>query len=84
MRVSSGVTTSSTSSKAGKSPYVWANLECGKGSLKLVNSLEKNPKRRGYPWKMLEHPWMIELKSKKVNMGKYLAQVWGWDTKGSK
>lgn len=49
-----------------------------------MNSLEKNPKRRGYPWKMLEHPWMIELKSKKVNMGKYLAQVWGWDTKGSK
>lgn len=50
----------------------------------LVISLEKNPKRRGMPWKMLEHPWMIELKTKKVNMGKYLAQVWGWDSKGSK
>lgn len=47
-------------------------------------SLEKNPKRRGMPWKMLEHPWMAELKTKRVNMGKYLAQVWGWDDKGSK
>lgn len=48
-------------------------------------SLEKNPKRRGMPWKMLEHPWMTELKTKRVNMGKYLSQVWGWDdAKGSK
>lgn len=37
------------------------------------------------PWKMLEHPWMIELKTKRVNMAKYLTQVWGWDDpKGSR
>ncbi|PSR94450.1 mitogen-activated protein kinase [Coniella lustricola] len=47
----------------------------------IESCLEKNPKRRGMPWKMLEHPWMIELKSKRVNMGKYLSQVWGWDSK---
>lgn len=28
---------------------------------------------------MLEHPWMVEMKSKRVNMEKYLSQVWGWD-----
>ncbi|CAN8096659.1 unnamed protein product [Discula destructiva] len=50
----------------------------------IESCLEKNPKRRGMPWKMLEHPWMIELKTKKVNMAKYLAQVWGWDSKGLK
>ncbi|KAL2289574.1 hypothetical protein FJTKL_01832 [Diaporthe vaccinii] len=51
----------------------------------IESCLEKNPKRRGMPWKMLEHPWMTELKTKRVNMGKYLSQVWGWDdAKGSK
>lgn len=29
---------------------------------------------------MLEHPWMLELKTKRVNMAKYLSQVWGWET----
>ena len=28
---------------------------------------------------MLEHPWMVEMKSKRVNMEKYLTQVWGWN-----
>jgi mitogen-activated protein kinase kinase len=28
---------------------------------------------------MLEHPWMVEMRSKRVNMAKYLSQVWGWD-----
>lgn len=28
---------------------------------------------------MLEHPWMVEMKSKRVNMSRYLSQVWGWD-----
>jgi mitogen-activated protein kinase kinase len=30
---------------------------------------------------MLEHPWMEEMKTKRVNVVKYLAQVWGWDDK---
>ncbi|KAJ0160755.1 MAP kinase kinase MKK1/SSP32 [Colletotrichum tanaceti] len=43
--------------------------------------LEKESTRRASPWRMLEHPWMVEMRSKRVNMAKYLAQVWGWDTK---
>ena len=30
--------------------------------------LEKQGDRRATPWKMLEHPWMQEIRSKKVNM----------------
>jgi mitogen-activated protein kinase kinase len=43
--------------------------------------LEKQPSRRASPWKMLEHPWMVEMRSKRVNMVKYLSYVWGWDDK---
>ncbi|KAH6694094.1 kinase-like domain-containing protein [Plectosphaerella plurivora] len=43
--------------------------------------LEKEPTRRASPWRMLEHPWMVEMKTKRVNMSKYLSQVWGWDDK---
>ncbi|KAK3322443.1 kinase-like domain-containing protein [Apodospora peruviana] len=41
--------------------------------------LEKEPNRRASPWRMLEHPWMVEMRTKRVNMARYLAQVWGWD-----
>ncbi|KAI4211352.1 MAG: hypothetical protein LQ351_005907 [Letrouitia transgressa] len=41
-------------------------------------SLEKEPSRRATPWRMLEHPWMVEMKTKKVNMAHFLAQVWDW------
>lgn len=41
--------------------------------------LEKEPSRRATPWRMLEHPWMVEMRTKRVNMARYLAQVWGWD-----
>jgi mitogen-activated protein kinase kinase len=27
---------------------------------------------------MLEHPWMIEIRTKKVNMAHFLKQVWDW------
>ncbi|KAL2886549.1 MAP kinase kinase MKK1/SSP32 [Ceratocystis lukuohia] len=37
--------------------------------------LEKDPARRATPWRMLEHPWMVEMKTKRVNMEKYLAQM---------
>jgi mitogen-activated protein kinase kinase len=43
--------------------------------------LEKEGSRRATPWRMLEHPWMLEMKTKRVNMGKYLSQVWGWGDK---
>ena len=45
----------------------------------LLSSLEKEPTRRANPWRMLEHPWMVEMKAKRVNMSRYLSQVWGWD-----
>jgi mitogen-activated protein kinase kinase len=47
----------------------------------MIYSLEKMPNRRASPWKMLEHPWMVEMRPKRVNMVKYLAFVWGWDEK---
>jgi mitogen-activated protein kinase kinase len=45
----------------------------------VETSLEKEPNRRASPWRMLEHPWIVEMKTKRVNMEKYLSQVWGWD-----
>ncbi|KAG6296841.1 hypothetical protein E4U09_001620 [Claviceps aff. purpurea] len=41
--------------------------------------LEKEANRRASPWKMLDHPWMVEMRAKRVNMVKYLSFVWGWD-----
>lgn len=41
--------------------------------------LEKDPARRASPWRMLEHPWMVEMRTKRVNMARYLSQVWGWE-----
>ncbi|KAI1505421.1 kinase-like protein [Biscogniauxia marginata] len=46
--------------------------------------LEKEPTRRASPWRMLEHPWMVEMRTKRVNMQRYLSQVWGWDDAGKK
>ncbi|KAF7163968.1 hypothetical protein CNMCM5623_008629 [Aspergillus felis] len=40
--------------------------------------LEKEPPRRATPWRMLEHPWMLDMKNKKVNMANFVRQVWGW------
>jgi mitogen-activated protein kinase kinase len=33
---------------------------------------------------MLEHPWMVDMASKRVNMARYLAQVWNWNDKPGK
>ncbi|KAI9732259.1 MAG: Protein kinase C signaling pathway involved MAPKK protein [Claussenomyces sp. TS43310] len=41
--------------------------------------LEKEPARRASPWRMLEHPWMVEMRPKRVNMAHFLAKVWGWE-----
>jgi mitogen-activated protein kinase kinase len=40
--------------------------------------LEKDTQRRASPWRMLEHPWIMEMKNKKVNMANFLSQVWDW------
>ena len=58
-----------------------------KNRTKLItdtNSLEKDPARRASPWRMMEHPWMEEMKTKKVNMAHFLGQVWGWDANAKK
>jgi mitogen-activated protein kinase kinase len=49
---------------------IWTNAD--------DRSLEKEPPRRATPWRMLEHPWMVEMKSKKVSMSTFLRQVWDW------
>lgn len=46
-------------------------------------SLEKDPTRRASPWRMLDHPWMLDMRSKRVNMCRYLSQVWGWEEQAS-
>ncbi|KAJ5654326.1 hypothetical protein N7490_001329 [Penicillium lividum] len=40
--------------------------------------LEKEPPRRATPWRMLEHPWVQDMKNKKVNMANFITQVWDW------
>lgn len=27
---------------------------------------------------MLEHPWVVDMKNKKVNMANFVQQVWDW------
>ncbi len=44
----------------------------------MMNSLEKEPARRASPGRMLEHPWMLEMRPKKVNMARFLKEVWDW------
>lgn len=51
---------------------IWENL------LTDSPSLEKEASRRATPWRMLEHPWMVEMKDKNVNMEHFLVQVWDW------
>ena len=41
-------------------------------------SLEKEGTKRATPWRMLEHPWMLDMKTKNVKMEKFLREVWGW------
>ena len=46
------------------------------------SSLEKQADRRATPWRMLEHPWMDEMKTKRVDMQQFLRTVWGWSAEG--
>lgn len=87
IQASNGVRTLNILSNAGKSfdilPYSitlspLSNEVGSKLILLFIHSLEKDPPRRATPWKMLEHPWMVEMKSKKVNMERFLQQVWDW------
>ncbi|KAF2860747.1 MAP kinase [Piedraia hortae CBS 480.64] len=40
--------------------------------------LEKVPDHRATPWRMMEHPWMIQMKNKRVDMRQFLKTVWDW------
>ncbi|KAK1809357.1 Protein kinase C signaling pathway involved MAPKK protein [Friedmanniomyces endolithicus] len=40
--------------------------------------LEKEGSRRATPWRMREHPWMVEMRTKKVDMVQFLSAVWEW------
>ncbi|KAJ5587033.1 MAP kinase kinase MKK2/SSP33 [Penicillium hispanicum] len=40
--------------------------------------LEKEPPRRATPWRMQEHPWVQDMRHKKVNMANFVTQVWDW------
>jgi mitogen-activated protein kinase kinase len=51
--------------------FSWAHLL-------MMCSLEKQAERRATPWRMLEHPWMVEMKGKRVNMVQFLKTVWDW------
>ncbi|KAK5165917.1 Protein kinase C signaling pathway involved MAPKK protein [Saxophila tyrrhenica] len=43
--------------------------------------LEKEPSRRATPWRMMEHPWMREMMSKKIDLPRFLKTVWAWEEK---
>ena len=72
-----GQRTSSTSSNAGENCIIFVKMGTCCAD-KLYNSLEKQPDRRATPWRMLEHPWMVEMKTKRVNMTQFLKTVWDW------
>lgn len=69
---------SSTSSSAGKQKNFPINPICRRNA-DPVSSLEKEPKRRATPWRMTEHPWIVEMKTKRVDMERFLSKVWGWE-----
>lgn len=40
--------------------------------------LEKDANRRATPWHITKHPWMVEMKQKRVDMTQFLRTVWDW------
>jgi len=44
----------------------------------ILRSLEREAFKRATPMRMLEHPWMKDMKGRKVNMERFLREVWGW------
>lgn len=45
---------------------------------RCASSLEKDGDRRATPWHILGHPWMVEMKTKRVDMVQFLKKVWDW------
>ena len=45
----------------------------------MRHSLEKDGAQRATPWSLLErHPFMEEIGPKKVNVERFLKEVWDW------
>jgi mitogen-activated protein kinase kinase len=40
--------------------------------------LEKEVERRPSPEQIMEHPWVAHMQKKKVDMEKWIGEVWGW------
>jgi mitogen-activated protein kinase kinase len=45
-------------------------------------SLTRDEAHRPKPSKMLDHPWLTESAQRKVNMGQWIREVWGWEKRG--
>jgi len=41
--------------------------------------LSVNPTDRPSPKELLKHPWMVESQKRKINLGRWIQQVWQWD-----
>jgi mitogen-activated protein kinase kinase len=44
----------------------------------LAKCLEKEAEMRPSPEQMMEHPWVANMQKKKVDMEKWIGEVWGW------
>jgi hypothetical protein len=73
-----GLTTLSISSNAGASLFFFFFFFLCYQPTLMFYSLEKDPPRRATPWRMLDHPWMQDIRNKKINMANFIRKVWGW------
>lgn len=46
--------------------------------LGLTGSLEKEVEKRPSPEQIMEHPWVVHMQKKKIDMEKWIGEVWGW------
>ncbi|KAI0315692.1 kinase-like protein [Amylostereum chailletii] len=42
-------------------------------------SLMVDPVQRPSPKELLQHPWFVDVMSRRVNMARWLSDVWGWE-----
>ncbi|EJT97249.1 kinase-like protein [Dacryopinax primogenitus] len=46
----------------------------------IVNSLAVDPANRPSPTELLHHPWIVESSKRKINLARWIQQVWQWDS----
>lgn len=44
----------------------------------LEYCLDRNPQRRPHPVDLLKHPWIVKSHSRRVNMARWIKEVWEW------